>query len=1689
MTTPRISSPVSTGGAGTFFEQHVAAYWLAQLLVRGFPPILVETNVAEVHLQTEHLGWRTDDCLIICEHPTAGTRKLVGQVKRTFTVSAADEDCRAALQDYWTDFKALDRFAPELDRLVLITQRGTNALLTDFVSLLDCARAARNGVEFNHRLETVGFISKKAVHYCKEICKIVSDLEGRVVTATDLWPFLKVLYVLSLDLDTSTRQTEAQIKSLLVHTTSEGNDLALADASWNALLALASTVMREAGSLGRDDLPEELLNRHGSLGTNEQLVLRALKDHTEPVLHGIRSMLGQGFHLQRAALVQSVLGTLETAQVVVVAGPAGSGKSAIGKDVVTFLSPDHVVFGFRVEEFAQAHIDSTLLAAQVPVGAAKLSAILAAQGRKVVLIESVERLLEKTTRDAFSDLMALAVSDSSMCLILTCRDYSVEQVRASFLQPAGITYAFVDVPPLEDEELAEVESALPTLGYPLKNHRLRTILRNPYFLDKALEIAWSADRALPESEREFRALFWRQIVRADHKGPAGMARQREDVLQKIAVRRARALSTHVFCGDLESSVVAALVQDSLIVSSDENPQMLATAHDVLEDWAILQWMEEQHLTDNETFTSLATAVGTHPAIRRSYRKWVAELVERNPRAADRLFQIAMTDAMTGAQFRDDTLVALLKAPMSPAFLTSHEAQLLANNNATLRRAIHLLRLACVKTPDWLAGKSGPGSLLNVPDGPAWAPVLRVVHGSLGTFSSKDHPLLIGLIEDSVKGVSWWAPNIDGASNVAGIAHWLLARMSHYTYGEARKRILQVLAKIPKADAVNFERILKGSTDNGKRRDPISEDFREMLLCGVEGMPTARDLPELIVSAATEDILASEEDLDRDPYSRNHLDLGPLFGVKEHLQHRFFPCSAYHGPWIQLLRYHPRYGLDFLIRVFNHSADWYAHPRVHDRLEPARETELTFSDGTTQKQWSNPRLWNMYRGTSVGPDALMSLLMALERWLLEVADQRPQELDSLLLDILRRSNSGAMAAVVASVATAAPAFCGETLLVLLTAPDYISLDRGRLAAEASAASLTAMSIGTQPTDNLFHEERKESNRLPHRQQDLESAVLSLQLGPVAPRVHALLDQHLSALPPESEQTESHLIWRLALHRMDLRQYAITEATKLDANEPTESADDSGKKFLRLELNSPATDVQAMVDAHNLEFSATNARLGILMWGLKAFQWQASSDEAGQWKERLTQARTIDCGTEDPLGSQSAPGVIAAVCVRDHWAEMDDDERGWCLEVVCSEIRRHSNNWNQLTRVQRFPMAADRPCAAVVSLLLGKPLSTAQRSRVCPALAEAITHPIEEVREYATWGLSEDLWVTNRELALRCVNAIAVEATLAEQAWNRERQQPYERQRRFEEIIAEAAIAVRTSFCQEGPIAEDAHTKMDCSEGLGAHAATRILAIFRHAPGDELAVATFSRASQALVDSWDAERSRRPRTHRNYQEEHTVVNLLADFLMKTSSDATHRVLEPIIDAVDRHPREIRDIVQSLTRVQDSRPNAAQYWHLWGLFAEKVKSAGWLPYLEGEHPAGSELLSAIFLTSGWKENVRHWKSLEGHAQNVHDLFTALPATAIVLEHYTCFLYHIGEQSLPDAFVSVANFLKRGNPQAMLDGTNTVFLLEVLMQRYVYGRPMELKRDPTVRTAVLFLLDVLVENGSSAAFRMRDDFVTPAT
>ena len=482
-----------------------------------------------------------------------------------------------------------------------------------------------------------------------------------------------------------------------------------------------------------------------------------------------------------------------------------------------------------------------------------------------------------------------------------------------------------------------------------------------------------------------------------------------------------------------------------------------------------------------------------------------------------------------------------------------------------------------------------------------------------------------------------------------------------------------------------------------------------------------------------------------------------------MSHGFLPASAYHGLFLPLLRYHPHEGLVFIIEVFNHSAEWYAHPRVQsDSVEPPFEITLIFADGTSRKQWCNERLWNLYRGTSVGPYVLQSMLMALEHWLLELAEVHSHELDEVLLDILQKSDSAALTSVVASVATAFPHAAGEALLVLLRSRPCIQLDRQRVAHEASPPSSWPM-FQLNARNEIYNEERKKADALSHRKYDLENAIANLQLGPLMHRVHDILDRHRAEMLPPEEQDDNDRVWRLALHRMDLRQYKvaedITEAT-VDSKDLTPTED--GRRYIHLDPNEPESDVKEMVEQSAASTQAISTKLGLLVWGRSVFTREPSTtSDPAQWRQKLEEAQSVgEAGNEEDDWCRGGSEFVAAVCVRDHWEEMSNRARDWCVETICSEIKRAGDHWNEIARMQQNRMSADRPCAWVLPLLLGKSLSDMQRIRVRQMLVLALTHAIDEVREYAASGIGVHLWTIDRELALRCVNALATEAMLVQ-----------------------------------------------------------------------------------------------------------------------------------------------------------------------------------------------------------------------------------------------------------------------------------------------------------------------------------------
>ena len=1676
-----IPSPIATGGGGEHFEQHVAAFALGLLLVRATPPILTNTSVVEVHLQTKHLGWRTDDILLVGKTSDGGRRKLAVQVKRTFTVSANNDDCRKIIQGMWDDFLAGDQFASSTDQLAIVTLHGTSAVLRDFNSLLLCARATIDAADFSCRLSKDGYISRHTKEQNNAVQTILTEHAGTPLDEDLYWHFLRTVNVLSFDLNTSTSQTKASVLSLLslvaVGTTAP---LAAAKATWAKLLECASEGRPIAKSYAREDLPPELLERHSAVSVADGQGLWALFEHGKTVRDNIRSTIGHTYEIDRSSHVTALINQLADCQVVIVSGTAGSGKSALAKHLIAQIEPDRPVLAFQAVEFATAHIDKTLVNAQTNLNAQGLFAQLAGHDKKLILIESVERLLEHSIRDAFSHLLRLARENHSIQLVLTVRDYSLETVRKAFLEPIGLSHAVFEVSVLSDDELDQIQAAVPSLAPPLRDSQLRSFLRTPYVLDMASRLDW-ADSAFPASAREFREKCWRELIRADDCAAGSMPQRRERAFLDVAYRRATELRPFVQPGMSDAEALDALRRDSLVECSPDSSALFAAAHDVLEDWAILHWLDDQFAIADDSVSVLADAVGGYPALRLGFRRWLGERFEINPDDAREFVLRTLGQDGISSHFRDDCLVSVLLSETAGDFLKGCRPRLAKGDLHLLSQIIHMLRVACKESPHWLNVPALPSQML-VPTGAGWVPTLRLVSSLIDDLLPEHAQLILGFVEDWVRQVDWSNTAPDGFNEAGLIVDALLAEFDGYKFDNARKRVLEILVKIPHA-VPQFGDIIERARTCG-HDDRTASDLADLVLGSLSGRFVCRDFPAEVISLANVRLRLSEADLDRD-LELSYLE--PLgvdqnFGIREHGISEFFPASALQGPFAVLLLSHPREAVAFIVDLLNHAGDWYGTQRWPGQsLEPAWKITLEIPGFGAVEHWMNGRLYVLYRGMSVGPYALQSALMALESWLLSIGKKDDVDLEPWLLYILRESNNVMATSVVASVCVAYPGKAGRAGLALLSNREIVQCDRSRSASELHEP--LEVFTGLNPSNHIYEQERKESNRLKHRREDLELLAVQMQLlTNLREDVWTIIDRHRSEIPTDPD--EETRVWRLALHRMDIRGFRSmdpSEEVRKDANE------DIGDQIY-LGPGEIERDVQDMVDKRMESQAITNRHLRLLNQASSAWK-DRNSNAAVDWRKMLlAEARAVEQELDEPDEIwRGGPGLVAAVCIRDHLDELDESDFQWCARRIEFEVRRNSDCPDDIVRHAKDGLKPDRAGASVVCLLAVHDRS-AKALDALDLLSRVLTHPVDEVADYANTGVGAFLGDEHRELILRCAAAAAYRARLIAAFRDEEAKLPYLKRTPIRELFDRATPAVRQAIEDGGIEASVELASFDFDSRTSGVATSIILKMLCHHPKWEESRHFCSRIACWQAEVWNRTRqSSTGNKTRNYKLEQEVLRAIARFVLNLSIEEARRISAPLVDAVVGNPRGAADFLHELIMAAVGSTDDC-FWDLWQDIANKAAGAPWTNQLERASPFKAPLIDRIFLGISWNDDVKHWERLDGHAHRLDEIAQRLPAMTPYLLAYSRFLYTIGQQSLPEAFKVVGSLLEKGDAVRMVSDSNIAFHLETLLRRFVYSEPHRLKSDSALRNAILGILDSLVAGGSSSAYRMRDDFVTPS-
>ena len=1667
-----ISSPAATGDAGGHFEQHVDAFSLALLLVGATPPILTNTSVVEVCFQTAHLGWKTDDILIVGETDAGVRRQLAGQVKRRFTVSASNEDCRKTFKGFWDDFRARERFDASEDRLAIIVLHGTASLLESFNSLLEFARASVDAVDFNRRLTLEGMISRKAKQQNEAIKTILTERNGSAPNDEDYWQFLQVVNVVSYDLNTSTAQTEAVALSLLAHTTTGVQDTnAGAKATWTSLLECAGRGRPVAKTYRRESLPVDIVAQHTSIPTADSRGLQALIDHGRTVRDKSSSTIGNFYEIDRSAELSSLLDKFEEHQIVIVTGVAGSGKSALAKKLLSQVEATRPVLAFHAVEFAKAHINETLGNAQSTLNEQRLLAIMAGHDRVVVLVDGVERLLEQSVRDAFSHLLRVVQQNYSVKLLLTCRDYSAETVRNSLLAPLGLQLSVHNVPELSDKELQAVQGEVPSLNLPLQDSNLQSFLRTPYVLDLASRLDWEEGTRL-ENARAFRDKCWKELVRANQFTVNSMPNRREEVFISVAYQRAKELRPFVRLESPDVQAQDALVQASLIVSSPQSTAHFAPAHDVLEDWAIIHWLDELFLSSDNPQSMLANCVSGYPALRRGFRRWLGENFELDPECAQRFVLGAIDQTELPSHFRDDCLVATLLSNSASKFMVGCIDRIENGDVQLLVQIIHILRVACKESPCWFSIPGLPSQML-VPTGPGWVPVLQAVAQLIETLLPSQKLLILGLVEDWATQVMWNNPSPAGYEEVGLIVNALLPLCDGYGFNDSRKRTLEVLLKIP--CAVPEFRGLIARAKKCDLRDYLASELSDLILGSVSSAYTCRDYPAEVISLVNTRLRHTDTDFG-DEYYRSDWKVSKVFGIRELGVSDFFPASAHQGPFGALLHSHRREALDFILGLLNHGGEWYGTQRWPGKsLEPAWQITINIPDYRPVKQWMNGRLFSMYRGMTVGPYALQSALMALEAWLMNMAEMESVNLETWLLYILRTSNNVMATAVVASICIAYPDKAGRAGLALLSNRELIECDQSRVALESSTGLDPFR--GVVPSNYIHEQERKKSNELQHRREHLESLAVRMQSTDVREDVWRIIDQHRSELP--DDQDESNLVWKLALHRMDIRGFKPVDA-------PESVSEDSAEELSNQIYFGPSElepDVQSMVDASIESLAITNRFLSLLNKASKAWE-DSSSQECTEWKNLLNDAQAIERDLGEPEEFyRSGPGFVAAVCVRDHIDELDKKELDWCVKRIEHEVMRNATDPDDITRISEGGILyPDRACASVVPLLVTRELGKAQA-----LLVFALTHPVDEVATYAYAGVGMFLKDPHKELVLQCAAAAAFRGRLIAQIRDEEAKLPIFEQAYGRNLTDRVIPAVR-EVIEGGELNFTGElASLNFDDEASFTAIRTILEMFVHHPDWEESQEFYSRVIEWLASIWKYS-FQHPYENltTDYVLENEALRSAAQFVLKLPVEEARRICRPLISSVDENSQKVADFVLNLIVAADGVTDDC-FWDLWQDFADKAVSAPWVGRLDRERVYEKSFINRMFLGIHWQEDANHWTRLDGHAQRLDTLAMHLPAVVICLEAYSRFLYTIGQQSLPDVFKIVATYFERGDSISIASNSEVIFCLESLVSRFVYSEPHRLKADQKLRDAVLVILDELISAGSSSAYRMRDDFVTP--
>lgn len=1668
------------GGGGNIFELSVQTAFLTTLIIKGNAPCLPSNEIIEVAFQNTNKGYDTDDILVVAKS-IIGTHRLLIQSKHEIVFSANDKLFQEVISAFWKDYKKVKLFDSTKDKLLIVKNGLTKEERNHLKSLFNWANNHATEIDFISEVNRIKG-KKKFLDVFQESLKIANN--NIELSDKELWQFIKCVDVLEYDFLNEGSIDKAYFFNLIkicknIDSVLNENEI------WNDIFSYVSKLNKDGGNANIESIKNEGFYRNfevSKISPYFKAVKKIISD-SEAILKPIKGTIGD-FHIDRKDIGDSIVSSINNVQFTLVTGKPGVGKSAEVKEVLKGEFSKASVFVFRADQFSEAHIAKVFSSQGVNETIQDIFSSISLIPTKIIFIDSLEKLLEADPECAFKQLLGLLKEYVDIKIIATSRKYAIDLIVQKF----GIEnkdFEVVEVLPINDIELGLVSKKFPMLEGVLKNEKIKKLMQSPKYLDFAISaLSKKSEDYTNITLTEFKNKLWESLVKNSTDRKNGLPAKREDAFMEIALNRAKEMKlfTKPTASDKEA---LDLLENDEIIFQEGTKNKYSPSHDILEDWALVKYVSnvfEKYPNPKELFDNL----GNTPAIRRAFRLWIEDYIIDDTSKIMELIKSSLSDNSIERYWADEILVAVFKSENCSELFLSFEKELIENNGILLNRFIHLIKTCCKES------SSDITSSILIPIGSGWKEAILYISTKLSELDNLRYSIIGLLLDWEFKFLLQTKIDADEVLAVKSITLYYIHQIelkdefwAEKYIGDKRRNILILLNNLAHFSKEEITGLIERAFDqkeSGKNWELRS--FYELVidtcLSGVNTYRLAKELPELIIDTAWKEwkIRERKEEVSSGfsrAFYETTLSNEECWGIEDKFS--FFPPGVYKTPIYNILLSHPLVGITFLIEFLNYSIDFYLKAECKHKRELV-QIEIELNDGVKIKQWGCSELWVAYRDSmSVTHYAIESLAMTLEKYLFEIAKSKTEisrkNLKAIFDLILRKSNNVSTTSVLVSVAIAYPEEVEEYLIPLFSVEEFYHWDMQRAFNEGVSNPMNDEQIP------FAIEERFASKNLPHRkkyQRGLADFVIDYQfsIGVLNEKVHEIFDKlHQKA-------SSEDIIWKKILNEIDIRKWEVKPFNVEKSTYVIQPKYD--------------TDVTSFIESGKEEFEAQNISLNYASIISKAFEGNESISFESWEKYYKYYLKGNNAN-----GLYSKPISLAVLGLKSFSLELTEKQKSWCVkriintvEIILKDIQERNYGLNFSYNLMEKEIALSSFHLVLLNLKKIGDKRRIIKLMIYITVSHFSDHEIRKLSEYFRVVFCKNC----PDEAMRVWVGVLKYAMY-------KNDNPINYYRLSDEEHREVKLSEEkfiNNLTRNTNLKYDA-TKINFSEYDGYILIRQIMITpyFQNNCMYSEFIFTFLQLliEDLKIDENDSHQRRKTDREINSMNLYNIKVYLVDLIMNGDYNISTKVIDllfaPIYSGETSYSKYGRNDLFDLAfqvpelciyKLDKTIANSTDegfndkliehFWRVWEYLFFKIKSSG-----------KSYFTKILFLDIKWNEDASDWRPLLNKKKFYHKMIleVELRSPEFLINLFST----AGEKTfLPEGLSWITDLLKKYPREvSYLNSTASVRLIKRLFHNHI----SEIKNNQTLINDFIFLLNRMVDFGSSEAYLFRENVITYKT